>query len=224
MSGEYRRFLYPADDARIEGLRGLDAYQYRLAARADPFTGGLIAGWTPLYKAPFVGVTSDGTRIEGLYPLEPAGAADAAPVAAMVAAAEALLDLLPPEQRERMRYPVDAAEWQTWANPEFMQFDTGLRLEFEPESVRDAFLALVDASLSPRGGADVRTMMRINGFLGDEVGLPGIMNEFSYNAALYGEPSLTEPDKLSDFAWFDLDSLPEPLSAFTAAVIPLLAV
>ncbi|MFN7011086.1 MAG: NUDIX domain-containing protein [Allorhizobium sp.] len=39
-----------------------------------------------------------------------------------------------------------------------------------------------------------------------------------------GEPSLTEPDKLSDFAWFDLDSLPAPLSAFTAAVIPLLAV
>lgn len=37
-----------------------------------------------------------------------------------------------------------------------------------------------------------------------------------------GEPSLTEPDKLSDFGWFDLDTLPEPLSAFTRAILPLL--
>ena len=193
MAGEYRQFLYPADDPRISGLVGLDAYEYRLAAQADPFTGGLIAGWTPLYKQPFEGVTADGRIIDGLYRLEAGDPADAAPVAAMVEAAETLLAGLPPEQRERMSYPVDAAEWQTWANPEFMQFDTGLRLEFEPESVRRDFLALVEASLSPSGYQAVRTMMRINGFLGAEVGLPGIMNEFSYNAALYGEPSLIEP-------------------------------
>ncbi|GAA0194282.1 ADP-ribose pyrophosphatase YjhB (NUDIX family) [Brevundimonas nasdae] len=30
-----------------------------------------------------------------------------------------------------------------------------------------------------------------------------------------GEPSLTEPDKLSDIGWFDLDDLPQPLSAFS---------
>ncbi|NKN36505.1 NUDIX domain-containing protein [Agrobacterium sp. a22-2] len=39
---------------------------------------------------------------------------------------------------------------------------------------------------------------------------------------IQGEPQLTEPDKLSDFGWFDLDALPEPLSAFTAAVLPYL--
>ncbi|MCL6708371.1 NUDIX domain-containing protein [Pseudomonas sp. R2.Fl] len=37
-----------------------------------------------------------------------------------------------------------------------------------------------------------------------------------------GEPSLTEPDKLSDFGWFDFDALPEPLSAFTRAILPFL--
>lgn len=37
-----------------------------------------------------------------------------------------------------------------------------------------------------------------------------------------GEPALTEPDKLSDFGWFDFDALPEPLSAFTRAILPLL--
>ncbi len=30
-----------------------------------------------------------------------------------------------------------------------------------------------------------------------------------------GEPKLTEPDKLSDIGWFDLEDLPQPLSVFT---------
>lgn len=34
-----------------------------------------------------------------------------------------------------------------------------------------------------------------------------------------GEPQLTEPDKLSEFGWFALDALPEPLSAFTRDAI-----
>ncbi|MGO7207494.1 NUDIX domain-containing protein, partial [Rhizobium ruizarguesonis] len=37
-----------------------------------------------------------------------------------------------------------------------------------------------------------------------------------------GEPQLTEPDKLSDFGWFPLANLPEPLSAFTKAAIAAL--
>jgi 8-oxo-dGTP diphosphatase len=37
-----------------------------------------------------------------------------------------------------------------------------------------------------------------------------------------GEPQLTEPDKLSDFGWFPLTNLPEPLSAFTKAAIAAL--
>lgn len=37
-----------------------------------------------------------------------------------------------------------------------------------------------------------------------------------------GEPQLTEPDKLSEIGWFDLDALPQPLSVFTQAVLPYL--
>ncbi len=62
----------------------------------------------------------------------------------------ALLAVLDDEAGTGCSYPVDAVEWQTWANPEFMQFDTGLRLEFQPAAVRTA-LALVRASLSPEG-------------------------------------------------------------------------
>ena len=191
--GAFRRFLYPPDDERMLGLRGLDAYAYREAAKQDGFTGELIRGWQPLYPSEFQGVTNDGSLIDGLFNLGPAAPGEEAPTAAMVDAATAALALLTPEQRARFSYPVDAAEWQSWANPEFMQHDTGLRLEFLDQGTRDAILALVDASLSARGAELVRTAMRINGFLGDIVELPGIMNEFSYNAALYGTPSLTEP-------------------------------
>src|SRR5690606_23305117 len=119
--------------------------------------------------------------------------AERAPVEAMVRAAERLLGLLDESARDRLLHPVDAVEWQTWANPEFLQFDTGLRLECLEPRVRDAALGLVEASLSPEGHAAVRTMMRINGFLGDVVGLPGILGEYSYNMALYGTPHPTDP-------------------------------
>ena len=59
--------------------------------------------------------------------------------------------------------------------------------------IRDAVFAVVEASMSPSGFELVRNLMRINGFLGDLVEMPMLMNEFSYNFALYGEPSETEP-------------------------------
>ncbi len=34
-----------------------------------------------------------------------------------------------------------------------------------------------------------------------------------------GEPSLTEPDKLSDFGWFGRNELPDPISAFAQSAI-----
>ncbi len=39
---------------------------------------------------------------------------------------------------------------------------------------------------------------------------------------IQGEPQLTEPDKLSAIGFFDLDNLPQPLSAFTQALLPYL--
>ncbi|MFT4081665.1 MAG: DUF3500 domain-containing protein [Nocardioides sp.] len=192
-AAEFRRYLYPPGHPRIADLVGVDAYAYREVARHDDFTGGLIEGWTPLYLNEFRGVTEDGTLRDGLYRLTPARPGEEAPVAAMITAADALLGLLDDATRERLCYPVDAPEWQTWANPEFMQFDTGLRLDYQPAEVRQAALDLVRASLSPEGYEITRRMMLINGFLGDVVGLPAILNDFSYNIALYGTPDPRAP-------------------------------
>lgn len=189
----FRTYLYPPGHARIQSLKGLDAYGYREAAKQGGFTGELIRGWTPLYFEPFRGVTSDGNTISGLFPLIPALPGEEAPVAAMAAAASELQAHLSGEELDRVSYPVDAADWQSWANPEFMQHDTGLRLESIDAVTRDLVLRLVGTSLSLEGYDLVRTLMRINGFLGDLVGLPDLMNEYSYNFALYGTPSVTEP-------------------------------
>lgn len=193
-SAAYRDYLFPPDHSRIRELKGHDPYAYREVAIAEgTFTGGLIRGWTPLYKNDFRGITENGSLREGLHPLEPAKPSEEAPVGDMVSAARELLDTLDAESRDRICHAVDAVEWQTWANPEFMQFDTGLRLEFQPPEVRRAALALVRESLSAEGYDEVRTMMRINGFLGEVVGLENILGEFSYNIALYGTPDEHAP-------------------------------
>ncbi|MCQ9387008.1 DUF3500 domain-containing protein [Brevibacterium moorei] len=110
--------------------------------------------------------------------------------------ASALFEVCTPEERDKLRYEVDAAQWQTWANPEFMQFDTGVRLEFASQAVREAALELVRASLSPEGYELTRAMMRIHGFLGEVVGLPAILGDFSYNFAVYGTP-----DPIAPWGW-----------------------
>lgn len=116
------------------------------------------------------------------------------PVLASAPMARSLLVAgLSPEAREQASYPVDSPHWQTWANPEFMQHDIRLLLEFQDQHIRDLVLELVKASLSESGYELARTLMRINGVLGDIVGLPALMNDYSYNFALYGTPSHTEP-------------------------------
>ncbi|MFF5140628.1 DUF3500 domain-containing protein [Streptomyces sp. NPDC013157] len=192
-SAEYRKYLYPSDSPRLSSIRGMDAYEYREAAKADRFTGELIRGWKPLQLADFRGVSEDGTPRPGVHTWEPARPGEEAPVADMVAAARDLLAALDDDARAKLCHPVDGVEWQTWANPEFLQFDTGIRLEFQPPEVRQKALALVEASLSPDGFRLVHDMMLINGFLGEVVGLQSILNEFSYNFALYGNPDPVAP-------------------------------
>jgi len=194
MSGEYRQYLFPHDHPRLAEVRGLDPYAYgEFSRRPGTFTGGLVEGWTPLYRNEFRGVTEDGTLREGLYPLTPAEPGEEAPVEAMVAAARELLAVLDDDARKKISFAVDSVEWQTWANPEFLQFDTGLRLEFQPAEVREKALALMRASLSPEGYDLAHGMMLINGFLGEVVDLPTVLNQFSYNIALYGEPDPVAP-------------------------------
>ncbi|MGD8165934.1 DUF3500 domain-containing protein [Herbiconiux sp. P16] len=189
----FRRYLFPDDDQRITSLRGLDPREYARVATTDPFAGPMIEGWARLYPEPYVGITANGAVDLEAATAPPVLADEAAPTMAMVDAANALLATLDETSLKKLCYPAEAHEWRSWANPEFLQHDTGLRLEELSHSSREAALHLIRVSLSESGYRLVRELMYINGYLGEIVGLSALMNEFSYNIALFGQPSPTEP-------------------------------
>ena len=149
----------------------------------------LFAEWTELAAAPFRGLTTDGQCLPGLFSLQP----EDAPVEAMVDAAHSLLQRLDSTQRARTCFPVDSELWRRWQNTELYVERHGLRLEEVALPLREAVMALARASLSGRGYQSARDVMRLNGFLGELVGAPAVLNEWSYIFCLFGEPSRREP-------------------------------
>lgn len=145
--------------------------------------------WSRLYAAPYRGLTVDGRVLPDLYERR----SEQAPIASVVDAARQLLHLLSPQQQKVAGFPIDAPEWRRWQNTEIYAETGGLRLEEANDAIRSAVLALMRASLSAKGYEQSINAMRLNRFLGDLVGGPAVMNEWSYNFSLFGEPSLTEP-------------------------------
>lgn len=97
-----------------------------------------------------------------------------------------------PAQLSILSYHIDSSEWRTWSNPEFLLSDKGVRLDELTTESRDGILSILRATLSPEGYEKAISAMRINGFLGELVKSPAVMNEYSYNFVLFGEPSTTD--------------------------------
>ncbi|HZT50959.1 MAG TPA: DUF3500 domain-containing protein, partial [Stellaceae bacterium] len=93
----------------------------------------------------------------------------------------------------RSVFPIDSEMWRRWQNTELYVEHYGLRLEEIPDALREAVLAVLRASLSARGFGMTRDVMRLNRFLGDLVGGPAVLGEWSYIFCLFGVPSMTEP-------------------------------
>ena len=110
-------------------------------------------------------------------------------IAGICKATERILSQLSPEQRSKLKYSINAREWRCWSNPEFYLRPFGLRLEELPEEVTTSILAVLEASFSPEGYQKALAAMRINHFLGEICDVPKIMNKYSYNFLVFGEPS-----------------------------------
>ena len=188
-SNNFRDLLFPLDEPRLVGARTLTARQFGEAVRNVPLPKLLIETWKPLLAEPFHGITCDGHCEQGLFPIEDEGA----PVVQAAEAATALLGHLDEPRRKRVCFSIDAVQWRVWSNPEFLVHDYGLRLEDESETTRSLILRLLEVSMGPRGHAKVLDSMRTNAFLGQLTALPNVMNEWSYNFNLFGQPSSTEP-------------------------------
>lgn len=191
MAGDFRDHVFPLDHPRLAAYRSCDPRSYVDEMRQVPAIDEALSGWTELFeKTRFKGVTTDGYVRPGLFELGPD---EAAPTGAAVAAAEALIRSLSPQEREATVHPLDSRVWRAWMNPEFYLNRFGIRLEEVDRAVRNRVFDLADASLSPTGARTVRDVMHVNKFLGELVGLPRILNENSYNLNLFGTPSASEP-------------------------------
>jgi hypothetical protein len=189
VEADFRDLLFPVDSPRLTPFRGMDARTFGKAALEHPMPGGMVAAWRKLLAEPYAGITSDGTRESGLFQIKD----ERAPTEQMAIAASELLAALSPRELNSIRYPIDAPEWRVWSNPEFLFNPCGLRLEDLGAGSRSAILHLIETSLSPKGYEKTRGCMKINAFLGQLCQLEQIMNEWSYNFLLFGDPSPSGP-------------------------------
>ena len=183
---DYRPFVPTPGQSRIAGSTPRAHTQARLQS---PRAKELFGGWAELAKAEFTGITTDGHVMPDLFALQPSDA----PTTAMAAAADAVLACASPGQRAAMSLPVGSSLWRDWQNTELYVESYGLRLDEVTDSVRESVMEVLRASLSTRGYETSRDVMRLNRFLGDLVGSPAVLGEWSYTFCLFGTPSRTEP-------------------------------
>ena len=183
---DYRPFVPPPGHSAVAGPTPRTHAQTRLQS---PRAKELFDTWTMLGAAPFVGITTDGQVRPDLFSLQEHDA----PTVAIVGAVRDLLRRLSPEQRRAMGFPVDSNLWRHWQNTELYVEHHGLRLDEVDGATQAAVMAVVRASLSGKGYDITRGVMRLNRFLGDLVGAPAVLGEWSFIFCVFGEPSESEP-------------------------------
>lgn len=188
MSGyDYRPFLPPPGTSKIAGPTPREHTKNRTTN--NPRAQGMFANWQRMLNVPFRGITTHGEVVADLFARQPEGA----PTLSIVEAVNALLSAMSAEQKKASCFAVDSNQWRSWQNTELHLEDYGLRLDEVAQPMRDAVMAVVRASMSPKGYELSRDVMRLNRFLGDLVGGPAVMGEWSFTFCLFGQPSTSEP-------------------------------
>jgi hypothetical protein len=187
MSGAHFRDFLP--DPRTASERD-ETPETRTERRLrDPGARQLLEDWERLVAAPYVGITTDGTPIPGLFGIQP----NQPPIEAMVTAARALLARLEPGAYDATWRPLDSDLRRRWQNTALYAEPYGLRLWEHGDEVRGAVMAVVRASLSASGFEKARNVMRLNAFLGELVGAPRLLGEWTYRFLVFGTPHAVEP-------------------------------
>jgi hypothetical protein len=90
-------------------------------------------------------------------------------------------------------FGVDSDAWRSWCNFHSLMFRHGLCLHDLDPSRRDLVFALMQATLSERGFAQARDVMRMNRHLGEVTGNFAAFDEWYYWISIMGVPSPTAP-------------------------------
>ncbi|MFI6204912.1 DUF3500 domain-containing protein [Streptomyces sp. NPDC051041] len=154
-----------------------------------PGGNGMGPGATEVKYADFVGVTTDGKVVDGLYSIHSTDVS----TDKVVQAAQAFLDGLTGKERKACVFEVDDDEWLAWSNVDGYQRE-GARMGDLTDAQRDLGYALLGAALSADGLTQTRNIMKLNAFLGDyNGGGKETLTEGHYYFTFMGTPSTTKP-------------------------------
>lgn len=169
---------------------------FSLAAHEDYDTGTLDAKThfadreIKALAEPFVGVTAPDGKREGLFPIKSTGVS----TAPLVAAAQAFIATLTPEQKLHTVFGVDDPEWRRWCNVDNgIYVRQGVSLRSMNDAQRAAARELMKVTLSAKGLALADAIRHT-----DETLAELNHDRLSYGEDLYyftvmGLPSATEP-------------------------------
>jgi hypothetical protein len=138
---------------------------------------------------PFVGITTDGAPVTGLFDLRPTGVS----TRSILGAANALLEAISPEQRAAVGFDVLSESWRTWSNISPFLVRHGLRLGDLTDDQRGLALGLLRTTLSAAGYQTARDVMRLNHAIAELTGGWDELGEWMYWISLFGMPSEREP-------------------------------
>jgi hypothetical protein len=182
---DFRRFLPEMGKALHFGKSTQQFFDAVIAVRGP----GEKASVEKYLSTPFKGISANGKIIPGLFALRP----ESAPTREILQAVSVLLAQLSPEQRKAVCLPLESRERELWQNSIARYERFGLRLDEVSATLQEAAMAVLRASLSAAGYEKARNLMKLNAFLGELVGAPRLLGEWSYQLHIFGEPSLTEP-------------------------------
>jgi hypothetical protein len=171
----------------LPGARVHHGYFAEIPVMSQPEFAAVSAA----FEEPYVGITTDGTLVAGLF----SGPGAGAPTDAIAAAATEFLDSLDqPDQRRFAQQPFDSPHRRRWINAFYHWMPPGLYLDDAGERQREAAMRVVQASMSPQGFAEVRATMRSNQVLGDFINYwKDTLREYAYVFTIFGEPSTETP-------------------------------
>ena len=138
---------------------------------------------------PFKGITTDGSVIPSLFPIQQTGIS----TQSIREAAKNFLASLKAEQRDRALFPVDTIEWRKWSNIHRTIMRHGIPFFEMSDAQLERAYALLKESLSSEGFDTARDIIRLNETVGEMTGRFAEYGDDLYWLSVMGTPSATEP-------------------------------
>ena len=137
----------------------------------------------------FKGITTDGSVIPSLFPIQQTGIS----TQSIREAAKNFLGSLKAEQRDRALFPVDTIEWRKWSNIHRTIMRHGIPFFEMSDAQLERAYALLKESLSSEGFDTARDIIRLNETVGEMTGRFAEYGDDLYWLSVMGTPSATEP-------------------------------